>query len=96
MPFPQQDGRTFTRAAIEALNPGQIGCYGLYVAHGHWVYVGRGDIRSRLLDHLNGDNACIVRQKPTHFLTVVTRNDEAEEKALIAELNPSCNKTAGG
>ena len=95
MPFPAQEPRLFTRESIMVLNPGQIGCYGLYVAGQHWVYVGRGDIRARLLDHLNGDNPCITRNRPTHFVTAVTRDAEAEEKRLIIELSPGCNQKVG-
>ena len=46
--FPQQTPRPFTRAGIEALAPNQMGCYGIY-RQGQCVYVGRGDIRTRLL-----------------------------------------------
>lgn len=59
MPFPQQNPLAFTRANIENLNPNQLGCYGLYI-QGEWIYIGRGDIRQRLLDHLNGDNDLIT------------------------------------
>jgi hypothetical protein len=94
MPFPQQTPREFTKAGIEALNPGQMGCYGLFKT-GTWIYVGKGDIRQRLLDHLNGDNPCITRQSPTHFVSEVTRDYDNREKQLIAELDPICNKRVG-
>lgn len=95
MPFPQQEPRAFTRQSILNLNPGQEGCYGLYVANSHWVYVGRGGIRDRLLAHVDGDNSCINRERPTHFVTVVTPYSETEEKKLIGELNPRCNLRVG-
>lgn len=94
MPFPEQTPRSFTRANIEALSLNQIGCYGLF-QQGVWIYVGRGDIRSRLLDHLNGDNPCITQQNPTHWVDVVTNDDEQVEKQLIVELNPVCNQKVG-
>lgn len=94
MPFPQQTPRQFNRANIEALNPGQNGCYGLY-KQGLWIYVGRGDIRARLLAHLNGDNPSITRAKPTHWVDVVTPNAIAMEKTLILELGPLCNQKVG-
>ena len=94
MPFPQQTPRTFTKANIEAITPGQMGCYGLF-RQGVWVYVGRGDIRTRLLAHLNGDNPCITRERPTHWVDEVTSSDEAREKQLIVELSPVCNKKVG-
>ncbi len=96
MPFPEQTPRAFDRAGIEGLKPDQIGCYGLYL-ESTWVYVGRGDIRDRLLAHFNGDNPCITREGPTHFVTVVTTilTDEARERELITELNPICNRRVG-
>ena len=30
MPFPEQRGRQYNRVNVEALKPGQMGCYGLY------------------------------------------------------------------
>lgn len=94
MPFPNQTPRSYTRANVEAINPGQHGCYGLFRGQ-MWIYVGKGDIRRRLLDHLNGDNACITIHGPTHWVDWVTANMDAEERRLIVELNPTCNKKVG-
>lgn len=94
MPFPEQIPRAFNKANILAITPGQIGCYGL-LRQGQWVYVGKGDIRDRLLDHLNGGNPCISRQQPTHWVDVVTNNCDAVEKQLIVELQPACNLKVG-
>lgn len=49
----------------------------------------------RLLDHLNGDNACITRNRPTYWRDVVTWDDENEEKRLIIEHRPICNQRFG-
>lgn len=95
MPFPKQTARTFTRTNIEAITPGQMGCYGLFINQGAWVYIGKGDIRKRLLEHLNGDNPCITRNGPTHYVDAVTNNMDETEKALILEFNPTCNKKVG-
>lgn len=94
MPFPNQEARPFTRQRVEAIAPGQMGCYGLYNSSG-WIYVGKGDIRTRLLAHLNNDNACITGQQPTHFVDMVTSDMDRMEKLLIAECRPSCNKRLG-
>ena len=49
--------------------------------------MGRGDIRQRLLDHINGDNPCITRNAPTHWVDEVTSNAEAREKDdLVANI----------
>ena len=94
MPFPRQDPRLFTRAGIEWLAPNQKGCYGIFRSNA-WVYVGRGDLRQRLLDHFNGDNPRITRENPTHYVTVVTADDVNMEKTLILELDPIANRKVG-
>ena len=95
MPFPQQPSRTFNRAGIEALTPGQYGCYGIFRADA-WIYIGKGDIRARLLVHLAGqETPCIMRNQPTHFVGIVTNDADNEEKQLILEFNPVCNQKVG-
>jgi len=95
MPFSQQTPRLFTRQNIEALRPNQNGVYGLF-KQGVWIYVGKGDIRQRLLDHLNGDNLLITLQQPTHWVDEIVQGDpSAREKQLIVELNPICNQKIG-
>jgi len=95
MPFPKQEPRIFNRQNIESLSPNQYGVYGLF-KEGTWIYVGKGDIRNRLLDHLNGDNACITSLRPTHWVDEVVSGDAtAREKQLILELNPACNQKVG-
>ena len=94
MPFLSQGVRAFNQENIEEITPGQKGVYGLYAGE-TWVYVGKGDIRDRLLAHLNGDNACITRKKPTNWVDEVTDNMDAREKELIRELDPVCNKRVG-
>ncbi|TSA56391.1 GIY-YIG nuclease family protein [bacterium] len=96
MPFTHQIPRVFTRENIETINPGQFGVYGL-LKEGVYVYVGKGDIRKRLLDHLNGDNPCIVRVRPTHWVSEVYADPimSSREKQLILEYNPLCNQKVG-
>ncbi len=94
MPFPNQTSRAFTHAAIETLYPGQMGVYGLFNQR-EWIYIGSGDIRQRLLDHLNGNTPCITSCKPTHWAGVVTDAYVAEEKRLILEYCPVCNQRVG-
>ena len=94
MAFPTQDPKPYNKGRVERITGGQEGCYGLYRGD-TWVYVGKGDIRGRLLDHLNGDNPCITKEKPTHWVDVVTGDMDAREKALIRELRPKCNERVG-
>ncbi|OFX80136.1 MAG: hypothetical protein A2X20_00295 [Bacteroidetes bacterium GWE2_40_15] len=93
--FVQQQPRRFCRADIETINVDQIGVYGIFL-QGIWVYIGKGDIRQRLLDHLNGDNPKILSWKPTHWVAEVIKGDSSmREKQLIVELNPRCNMRLG-
>ena len=95
MPFPKQDPKPFIRERILSIAGNPDGCYGLYVSGREWVYVGSGDIKARLLAHLNGDNPCITNHQPTHWVDVVTGSYIETEKALILEFNPTCNKRIG-
>ena len=96
MPFPKQDPRPFTKAGIEWLGPNQNGCYGIFRS-GQWIYVGKGDLRTRLLAHLNGNGGspCILKQAPTHYMTVLSTDMDNLEKQLILELSPVCNQKVG-
>lgn len=94
MPFPAQNSRSFNVATIESLSPNQTGVYGI-LRDDAWIYVGRGDIRTRLLDRVNGGNPRITREKPTRFVFEVTQNDVAREKTLILELDPIANQKVG-
>ena len=95
MPFPPPRPRAVqTEQPIEALNPNQNGVYGIY-RQDCGIYVGRGDIRARLLSHVAGNNPAITAQRPTHFVAVVTLNDVVTERQLILELNPVANQKVG-
>jgi hypothetical protein len=94
MPFVEQTPRPFTKADVESVNPNQMGVYGLF-KQGEWIYVGKGDIRERLLAHFNGDNPCITRRAPDHWVGEVTKNYDNREKELILELTPTCNQKVG-
>lgn len=94
MPFPDHKPRPYTMTRVRRLKKGQIGVYGLFRSKVP-VYVGSGDIRQRLIDHLNGDNPCITREKPTHWVDMVTAEAGVREKTLIRELDPVCNQRVG-
>jgi hypothetical protein len=94
MAFHVQSPRLFDKASIEGLQAGHNGVYGIYRAN-QWIYVGKGDIRERLLGHLNGDNACVLKENPSRFVYEVTFLMDEREQQLIQELNPICNRKAG-
>lgn len=95
MPFIEQTSRAFSIEGIEWLTPNQSGVYGLFKKDA-WIYVGKGDMRQRLLDHFNGDNPCITRESPTSWMAEKISGDpSAREKELILELKPICNIRVG-
>ncbi|OGP85235.1 MAG: hypothetical protein A2Y95_02775 [Deltaproteobacteria bacterium RBG_13_65_10] len=94
MPFQNDKVYQFTQNGIEWLRTGQMGVYGIF-RQGAWIYVGSGDIRARLLDHLNGDNPCITRERPTNWAAEETSDYVNREKVLIREFDPICNKKVG-
>ncbi len=96
MAFIPQTPRVLNRANVLAINPNQLGVYGIY-KQGQWIYVGKGDVRQRLLAHLAGDNPAIFAAYPTHWVDEVCSDPQmsVREKQLILELNPLCNKKVG-
>lgn len=95
MPFVQQLPRAFTVQDVQSLSPNQNGVYGLF-RQGVWIYIGKGDIRQRLLDHLGGDNPRISHEWPTNWVGEVIVGDPTNrEKQLIEELRPVCNQRVG-
>lgn len=94
MSLGNQHPRPYTEEMVRELEPDQVGIYGL-LSDIKWVYVGQGDIRDRLLRHLSGDNPCISRWKPTHFIYEMVDDPEAAEEQEIEALDPDCNKTKG-
>ncbi len=109
MPFRCRDLQLFGRDTIQLLHPGQIGVYGIFGAGGlgfgfpfgllggaDCIYIGKGDIRDRLLRHVNGDIPEILRWGPTYWLAEVTPGDPSRrEKELILEMLPRCNQRLG-
>ncbi|MDD4995613.1 MAG: hypothetical protein PHW53_04085 [Patescibacteria group bacterium] len=96
MSFIQQIPRIFNKQNVEAINANQLGVYGIF-RDGCWIYVGKGDIRQRLLDHLNGDIPSILAAQPTHWVNEVCGDPAMSnrEKQLIVELEPLCNEKIG-
>lgn len=93
MPFPSQPPRPFTFKEVESLPAGVRGCYGLFNEEG-CVYVGKGNLRARLLAHLKGGMSeeahCIRRHAPTWFLCEETENFVVRHMGLVVEYQPFC------
>jgi hypothetical protein len=97
MPFNSKYVYTFTDASIRTYAPNASGVYGLFT-NNRWVYVGESrDIQARLLQHLNGDNACINGWNPSSFIfeLVSVLYRVQRQNQLILELVPACNQRLG-
>ena len=89
MRFPPQTPMPLDRATVEMIDEGQRGCYGLLEGK-EIVFIGSGDIRERLLAHLNGEG--LGERRPTHWIGVVTPRCEAVVAELLAEYSPPGNR----
>ncbi len=94
---PGGPGFTFNSTGILANAPAMSGVYAIYKPSA-WIYIGESrDVQARLLEHLNGDNACILQQGPTGFQceAVAANQRVARQDALILALAPTCNRRLG-
>lgn len=71
------------------LRVGVLGCYGLFRRE-RWVYIGTGDIRARLLAHLDGDRPWLGGDEPTHWVALETSEYEAVGRDLVVACGPVC------
>ncbi len=91
MPF-TTEMRPYTKEDIEILNPKQNGVYGIFKGISA-IYIGSGDIRERMLAHINGDNPCITENTPDQWTAFLVSGDpKGNEDELILEYQPICNK----
>jgi hypothetical protein len=93
MPFPYAM-RPFMKERVLTLKEDQFGCYGIFRGD-ICIYVGSGDLRERLLAHLNDDNPCITRQRPDRWTGIVTEKGHEREVELTLEYKPVCTKRVG-
>ncbi len=97
MPWSNPTTYLFNEVSIKMFAPAASGVYALYNPR-QWIYIGEtNDIQARLLEHLRGDNFCIISMRPPSFsfelcpaaLRVGRQNE------LILELGPACNQRLG-
>lgn len=94
MPFAEtRYGRyLFQRESIVRNAPKASGVYGLFSAF--WIYIGEADdLQARILEHLDGDDPCIVRFQPSGFAFELAspRDRPSRQKQLVKELQPLCD-----
>ncbi len=81
----------FVPEAIRTWAPTAWGVYALYQADGACVYIGGGNIQSRLLAYVYGDNQCIMDHRPLWWECKVTALYRSEEFFLLALNRTRCN-----
>jgi hypothetical protein len=82
----------WSREAILSSAPERPGVYGLFNAL--WIYIGdAADIRARLLEHLAGDNPCIMHYQPSGFAFELVDDESRRERRdeIGDQLEPLCN-----
>ena len=82
----------FQRECVLKNAPESSGVYGLFNAF--WIYIGEADnLRAQLLEHLGGDDPCIVRFQPSGFAFELASPGDRRRRLdqLLKELQPLCN-----
>ncbi len=77
------------------MHPNASGVYGLFSAF--WIYIGEAEnLRARILEHLESDDPCIVRYRPSGFAFELssTKDRRNRREYLMKELQPLCNGEA--
>jgi hypothetical protein len=73
--------------------PAESGIYAIYNDKSY-IYIGEtGDIRARLINHLNGDYPCIMSRCPRSFSYELAPSGRRfrRQAEVIRELTPLCN-----
>lgn len=92
MPFANRIYFPYKREDVEGLRKNQNGIYAIF-SRDTVIYIGSGDIRERLLAHLDGDKPCIAKHDPDRWLGKVFTEDPSKRlEELIQEYSPVCNQ----
>lgn len=97
MPWNNQNTFLYSMNSVLSSATQNSGVYGIFKPD-QWIYIGEsGNIKQRLIQHLNRDNECIVRHGPTAFIFELCPSSERVQRqdALILEFLPPCNTTLG-
>ena len=84
---------TWSKSWIEFKAPSAQGVYSLRNKEGKVIFVGKGNIRQRLLSHWNRQNstdAVVWNYDPYAFRFELTNHPAEREAELIRELKPAC------
>ena len=84
---------TWSKSWIEFKAPNAQGVYSLRDKEGRVIFVGKGNIRQRLLSHWNRENsrdAAVWSYDPCAFRFELNDHPAGREAELIRELRPAC------
>lgn len=87
----------WSRSWIEFKAPNAEGVYSIRDEEGKAIFIGRGNIRQRLLSHWNRENsadAVVWNYDPCSFHFELTDHPADREAELIRELKPTCRQTS--
>lgn len=87
----------WSKSWIEFKAPSAQGVYLLRNKTGEVIFVGKGNIRQRLLRHWNRENsrdAAVWNYDPRFFSFELTSNPAEREAELTRQLNPVCLKAS--
>ena len=94
MPFPGFRRYSFSATSIRQNAPSSPGVYGISNAK-EWILVAAADdVQFALLEHLKNRGTALLARAPTGFTFDPCDETQiaARQRALIAELHPTCNQ----
>jgi excinuclease UvrABC nuclease subunit len=86
---------TWSKSWIEFKAPNAQGVYSIRDKEGKVIFIGKGNIRQRLLSHWNRENstdAVVWNYNPCSFRFELTDHPADREAELIRELKPTCRQ----
>ena len=94
MPF-QGEKRPYNRKEVMAFPGFRHGVYGVFKDNVALFVGNSGDIKSRMLRHVNGDNPDITANAPNVWFAEIMAGAgqaaiEARQKQLVEEYKPTC------
>jgi excinuclease UvrABC nuclease subunit len=87
----------WSKSWIDFKVPNATGVYWLRNKEGKVIFVGKGNVRERLLSHWNRENsvdALIANYSPCSFRFELTDHPAEREAELIRDLHPPCKPPA--
>jgi hypothetical protein len=88
-------GNDWSESSIKQNAPQAAGVYAIY--NRAWIYVGESNnIQGTILEHWNGDHACITTGVPAGFVFELCHQNERVQRqvALTNRFRPPCNQLA--